>query len=519
MAGVNTMVTNLVRGKFVVSKIEKDGRPLILENAAVAVRDGLVIEIGSYDQLAASYSDASVLGSAHHLVSPGFVNGHHHVGVTPLQLGSPDLPLELWVVRRIAGRAVDLYLDTLYSAFEMVESGVTTVQHLHGRVPRPVRRAIEGALQVIAAYRDLGMRASYSFGIRDQNRIVYEDDAEFLNRLPDRIRGDAAAYLAEQSFTLEESLEIFETLLASHKAADRIRIQLAPVNLHWCSDRAIVRTVSMARKHHVPMHMHLLETPLQKEYARRRCGISAVRHVHDLGALGADMTLGHGVWVTEDDVRFIAQTDTAICHNCSSNLRLRSGVAALNAYRANGIRVALGIDEAGLNDDRDMLQEMRLVLRLHRVPGLQESEVPSCSEVFRMATANGAMTTPFGAQIGTLEAGKAADLVLFDWSKIASPYLSDDVPVIDAVIQRARSRDVDLVMVGGEVIYRDGRFTRVDRDEAMAALARELAAPPSAIDRRNRRLGLDLLEEARRFYAGYAGDAERDPWYKPSSRI
>lgn len=426
------MTTSLVRGKFIVSKVEKDGCPLIFEDAAVAVRDGLVAEIGSYDELAANYPGAAVLGSPHHLVSPGFVNGHHHVGVTPLQLGSPDLPLELWTVRRIAGRTIDLYLDTLYSAFEMVESGITTVQHLHGRVPRPVSRAVEGASQVIAAYRDLGMRVSYSFGIRDQNRIVYEDDAEFLKRLPDEIVGDAGAYLAEQSFTLEESLEVFETLIASYEAADWVRIQLAPVNLHWCSDRAIVHTAEMARKYRVPMHMHLLETPLQKEYARRRCGISAVRHVHGLGALGPDVTLGHGVWVTEDDVRLIAETDTAICHNCSSNLRLRSGVAALNAFCACGVRVALGIDEAGLNDDRDMLQEMRLVLRLHRVPGLQESEVPSCSEVFRMATENGAMTTPFGAQIGTLEPGKAADLVLFDWSKITSPYLSDDVPVIDA---------------------------------------------------------------------------------------
>jgi hypothetical protein len=135
-----------------------------------------------------------------------------------------------------------------------------------------------------------------------------------------------------------------------------------------------------------------------------------------------------------------------------------------------------------------------------------------------MATEGGAGTTPFGARIGTLEPGKAADLVLFDWARIASPYLGGDVPAVDALVQRARSRELDLVMIGGEIVYRDGRFTRVDREEAIAALARQLAAPPSAIDRRNRRLGLGLLEEARRFYAGYASEAGRDPWYKPSSR-
>jgi 5-methylthioadenosine/S-adenosylhomocysteine deaminase len=274
----------------------------------------------------------------------------------------------------------------------------------------------------------------------------------------------------------------------------------------------------MARKYGVPMHMHLLETPIQKEYARRRTGTTAIEHVHRLGALGRDMTLGHGVWVTEEDIRRIAETGTMICHNCSSNLRLRSGVAALNAFREMGVRVALGLDEAGLNDDRDMLQEMRLVLRLHRVPGLDEGEVPTCAQVFQMATENGATTTPFADRIGTLEVGKAADIVLHRWDHIAFPYLSPDVPVVDALVQRARSSGVDTVMVAGEVILRDGRFTRVNKAALLEALAAELQQAPSAAELSNRQLGFGLLAEARRFYDGYADQGDRDPYYRPSSR-
>jgi cytosine/adenosine deaminase-related metal-dependent hydrolase len=266
------------------------------------------------------------------------------------------------------------------------------------------------------------------------------------------------------------------------------------------------------------MHMHLLETPLQKEYARRRTGGSAVRHLHRLDALGPDMTLGHGVWVTEADIDLMAETGTCLCHNCSSNLRLRSGVAPLNAYRQRGIPVALGIDEAGINDDRDMLQEMRLALRVHRVPGLREDEVPTAAGILHMATSGGARTTPFGADIGRLDPGRAADLVIFDWNRVTAPYLSDDVPVVDALVQRARPTDIHAVVVGGEVVLRDGRFTRIDRDAALAELAERMRAMPNALEERNRRLGFALLDHARRFYEGYLDGERREPFYRSNSR-
>jgi 5-methylthioadenosine/S-adenosylhomocysteine deaminase len=180
-----------------------------------------------------------------------------------------------------------------------------------------------------------------------------------------------------------------------------------------------------------------------------------IKHLRELGALGSDMTLGHGVWVTEDDLDILAETGTCVCHNCSSNLRLRSGIAPLNAYRKRDINIALGIDEAGLNDNRDMLTEMRLALRMHRVPGLKESDVPTSSEVFRMATSGGAATTPFGTKIGKLEKGYEADMVLFSWDQIAYPYLSNDVSVVDALVQRARMNGVFAVIVAGDVLLRE----------------------------------------------------------------
>src|SRR5262245_3594952 len=496
------MTTILVRGRQVICGVAGDGRPNIIENGAGLQRDGVIEAVGQFDALSTQAVD-EVIGSEDHVVCPGFINGHHHVGLTPLQHGAPDLPLELWIVRRLASRLVDPYLDTLYSAFEMVASGITTVQHLHGRAPRPVDRILGIASEVIRAYQDIGMRVSYSYGLRDQNRIVYEDDEAFLRRLPADLAGPAREVVAEQTLNIDESLAVFDALHAKYNGQSNVKIQLAPVNLHWCSDTAIERTVETARRVGVPMHMHLLETFLQREYAQRRTGGSSVRHLQRLGALGPDMTLGHGVWATEEDIDLIAETGTCLCHNCSSNLRLRSGIAPLNAYRRRGIRVAMGIDEAGLNDDRDMLTEMRMVLRVHREPGLHDAEVPTAAEVFRMATSDGAMTTLYGASIGKLEPGRAADLVLFRWNQIAYPYLSADVPVVDALVQRARGSGIHAVMVGGKVILRDGRFTLIDQAGALAELAAQMGRPATAIEQRNRSVGLALMKYAHLVYADY----------------
>jgi 5-methylthioadenosine/S-adenosylhomocysteine deaminase len=177
-----------------------------------------------------------------------------------------------------------------------------------------------------------------------------------------------------------------------------------------------------------------------------------------------------------------------------------------------------GLDEAGINDDRDMLQEMRMVLRAHRVPGMDETDVPSVGQVLRMATVGGAVTTPYGSRIGTLAVGKAADLVLIDWDKIAYPYLDPETPMLDAVVQRGRTDAVDLVVVAGEVVYQGGRFTRVDRDAALRELRQSLQRPLAEDEVERRDLSKALLPHVRRFYAGYFDPEAHLPYYRGSSR-
>ncbi len=497
------MTIELVRARQVVTGIRDRFTAEVLDDAAVAHDAGRIVAVDSFATLRAQHPDAPVQHFPRHMLLPGFVNAHHHVGLTPLQLGSPDHPLELWFASRLSSRDIDPVLDTLYGAFEMVASGVTCVQHLHPRMAGPAEGVVAGCMKVLGAYSRIGMRASFAYSVREQNRLVYGDDTAFCATLPGDLGPEMLAHLRRFSLSFNDQMAVYAALRDAHAGSPRTRIQLAPANLHWVTDDGLMTMVEQARSDDVPLHMHLLETPFQREYARRRTGTTAVRHLHRLGALGPSMTLGHAVWVDEGDIELLAHTGTCVCHNCSSNLRLRSGTAPVNAMARHGIVTALGIDEAGLNDDRDMLQEMRLALRIHRRPGLDAADVPTCAQVLRMATEHGAATTGFRHQIGRLAPGLRFDAVAIDANAATWPYQDDQVAPLDALLQRAKPQHVDTVFVDGDPIYAKGRFKYVDRDAVLAEIAQMLSRPPSGAELRRRHLAEAVMPHVRAFYDGY----------------
>lgn len=510
------MTTTIVEADHILLGFTAEGAPDLVENGALLVENGVVREVGDRAGLQRSHPDAGRVGGRGQVAIPGLVNAHHHVGLTPLQLGSADHPLELWFASRLALRDVPARLDTLYSAFEMVASGVTTVQHLHSRAPGGPDAVLAAAGAVIDAYREIGMRASYSFALRDQNRLVYEADEAFLERLPPDLRPAMAAYFRRFALPLAEQVAVFHALRGRYAGEDRIAIQIAPSNLHWLSDAALASAAEMAAETGAPVHMHLLETPYQRAYASKRTGGSALEHVHRFGLTGSHVTLGHGVWMTQADIDLCAATGTRICHNCSSNFRLKSGVAPLNRFTAHGIPIALGIDEAGINDDRDMLQEMRLVLNVHREPGI-DSPHPKPADILRMATEHGAATTPFGTRIGHLRPGGAADIVLLDWNRLTYPYQNPEIALLDVLVHRARRECVRTVLVAGEVIYEAGIFTRVDRPGTLADIAGRMGLPLDGAERERRQLAAAVMPHVRSFYDGYIDEAFGPPHTRPNA--
>ncbi len=493
------MKTTIVRGRQVVCGITGRDSAEVIHGGAVVVREGAITEVGRYDELLDRYQPDEVIGSSRHVVIPGLINAHHHVGLTPFQLGSLDMPLETWIIARWALREVDPYLDTLWCAIQMIESGITTVQHNHmaARLP-PEMSLYDAASQVLDAYDASGMRVAFSMFTRDQNFLVYEDDERFLSTLPSRLADRTRERLKIRPTTLEDYLSS-TTELHARRSGPKTNIFVSPHNVHWCSDEMLTAMSDLARRLETEFHVHLQETIYQRMYGLRHWNKTPLAHLAELGTLGPEVSCAHGVWLSESDLDILAETQTAICANPSSNLRLKSGIAPVNRLLERGVNVALGIDEAGINDDNDILQEMRMAQKIHREPGVS-SPHPTSHDIFRLATTNAAKVTLFD-DVGTIEPGKRADLVLIDMERIEEPYLHPDTDIVDALVYRGKGLDVDTVMVDGEVLLKDKKFLKMDKAEVVARLKESLSRELTDREVRGARLSEDILPYVNRWFS------------------
>jgi hypothetical protein len=363
----------------------------------VLQQNGAITAIGAFEDLHRDNPGAPVIGDGQQVLLPGFVNAHHHIGLSTVQLGISDTTLERALVRD---------------------------QYRYAR-PHPLLR------YTLFVFRDGGLRHDHGAA-----------PARLDPRRPQTDRSGG---------------RVHHSRLRRYRHADLVLLRVA----------------------------------------------------------GAEPSRLRGQrWLSESDLDKLAATHTSVCHNCSSNFRLRSGVLPLNRLEARGINTAIGLDDVGINDDQDMLQEMRMVLRAHREPGMDD-RVPTMAQVFRMATSGGAQTTPYATEIGTLEIGK----VLIDWKQISYPYLDSETPVLGAVIQRAKMEGVRTVIVAGEIVYQDGKFTRLDRDAALAQLADILKRPLTGEQMERRRLAKAVFPYVKSFYDGYYNPDESEPYYRQNSRI
>lgn len=496
------MATSLIRGRWLLAGVESDGQANLVRDGALFQSDGEIVAVGPHEELRSRYTPDEALGSPNHLVIPGLINAHHHVGMTPFQMGVPDLPLETWLAARWRTRVLDSRLDTLFGCIKMIESGITTVMHNDSMPLFPGSDGVlapDHHLRVLEAYREAGMRVAYSPFVRQQHPMVYGDDDAFLGSLPEGIA--PFARFAFPHIRNDAYVELCEHLYreAGENRDGRTRILLAPGNLQWCSDELLTRVKECAAALCTGIHIHLAETIYQYAYARDRWDQSPVQHLAQIGFLGPEVSVAHAVWASSEDLQTLADTGTIVCTNPSSNLRLSSGIPRINAMLDHGVEVAIGIDEAGLNDDNDLLFEMRLGAALRREPGV-ETRRPKSAEQLYMATRAGARATGFAPAIGELAPGRRADVVLVDLGRIEDPYLAPSVGVLDALLHRGWGRDIDTVVIDGEVFYRDRRFTRLDRDAIFQEIREALAHPPTEEEEQRGRMMGELERHVHEFY-------------------
>lgn len=454
--------TTLVRGRWVLAG---EG---VLSDAAVRIADGAIAEIGDWAELRARYPTAEVVGSDRHAVIPGLINAHHHSSaVSVLQQGIPDLILEAWLVTLSLARDADPRLATLLSAARLLRSGVTSVVDVHS--DRGTPEAYDAnARAALAGYDSAGLRVAFAIGVITQCFLVAGkgEDERFLAGLPDEdLRRFAASRIPPAGSLDEEGFfGVFDDLRECYRDHPRIDLWFAPPGPQWVSDGFMSRVAEAAERYDTGIQTHVTESLYEMLHGPRQYGKPTLHHLHELGVLGPRFSIAHGVWLTEGEIDLLAETGAALCHNPSSNLRLRAGIAPLNALLGRGVTVALGMDGTTLNDDEDFFTEMRLAVRLHRTPRF-DGPVPAPAQIFQMATTGGARLLRREARLGRIAPGHAADLVLVDLERLTWPWVAPEADPRDLLLMRARAGDVDTVIVGGEVVLRDGRPTRFDLEE------------------------------------------------------
>ena len=468
----------LVSAGWVLSGEPAEGR--IERDAAILIERGVIAEMGPSAMLMERYPDVPREGHRDLLALPGLVNAHGHGrGVTWLQQGHPDEPLEEWLLGFRLGQVPDPLLDARYAAERLLRSGVTTVILSHYLPANPglaaaARATLDGLLGT-------GLRVVFAVGFMDRSAW---DDPDFRACLPAPLESRLAARVGPpgQALWPNAAFDLFDQLRRETAAdpSSRLVPALGPVAPQWCSDDLLREVSRLGAKTGAPLHMHALETVHQRRLALARSGRPQLALLAEMGLLSERASIAHALWLEPDDVAALRSTGATVVHNPSSNMRLGSGRLRLATLLDGGVHVALGTDCAGLRDDDDLVQELGLAVVAQRGP---QRRWLNAAEALALATTGGARAAGLDGMTGALLPGYRADLVLIDLAALAAPAPVSWASPLDLLVGRATAGHVKTVLVDGEAVVRDGHTTRTDGEQTAARLAETLRrVQPSTAD-------------------------------------
>src|SRR3989475_7901166 len=406
----------------------------IIEDGAVAVNGDAIVAVGSRANMEAKYVAAQSINAGGKLVLPGFINGHTHVPMTLLRGLRDDVTLDGWVRKYIfpaeAKNVTEEFVrwGTRLAAAEQIRGGVTTFADMY-------------------SFEDAIAEETKAAGMRG---VLGETILDFP--APDN-KSNAAM------------LEYTEKFLLRWKGDALIHAAVAPHSIYTCSAKTLQDAAALARKYGAPILIHVAEIKKELDESRAKHSMSPVAWLDSLHVLGPDVLAAHCVWVDADDRKLLAQRDVGCVHNPSSNMMLASGVAPVPELRAVGVRVGLGTDgPAGSNNDLDLMEEMDLAAKLQKISKM-DPQALGAKAVLEMATIDGARALHMEKEIGSLETGKKADVILIG---LDAP---NAVPMYNVYSQLAyalKGSDVETVVIGGRVVMRDKKLLTVDEAAAIA---------------------------------------------------
>ena len=427
---VDTVVTGMV--------VTMDGNRSLYDDGAVAISGDTIVAVGARTEIESRFAARQTIDARGKLILPGFVNGHTHVPMTLLRGLHDDVTLNDWLYKYIfpaeAKNVNEEFVrwGTRLAIAEQIRSGVTTFADMY---------YFEDA--VAEETKKAGMR-----GVLGETFIDFP---------------------APDNKTNAAMLAYTEKLLQKWQGDPLIHAAPAPHSIYTCSQKTLQDAAALARKYHAPILIHMAEMKKELDDSLKNNGATPVQYLDRIGVLGPDVIAAHCIFLDELDRKIVAQRQVGCVHNPSSNMMLASGVAPVPEERAAGIAVGLGTDgPAGSNNDLDLMEEMDLAAKLAKITKMSPLAL-NAKAVVEMATIDGARALHMDKEIGSLEKGKKADLIVISLDE------PNAVPMYDIYAQIAyalKASDVETVMIGGRLVMKDHKLLTVD-EEAAIAKARE----------------------------------------------
>lgn len=410
----------------------------IIKNGTVIIEDGIIKNVGRKEAVPIPvYAEQIIDGEGKMALLPGLIDTHNHSslikGVAENQRMVDWLPV--YDLEHRACVEEDAYHAARLCYLECLKNGTTTIMDMY----RFMHKSAEAA-------KELGIRIHLA---------PYAADVE--------------------PYTFFETTKSNEKLIKTHHMANhgRIRVWMGLEDLFYCSEQMYKEAVRCRKEYGVGIHTHGCEQQEEEEAIIRKFGKSTIDVLEERGILGEKTLLAHCVWINDDDIKKMAATGTNLAHCPTSAAKLGCGVARTPLMQKEGVNVSLGSDGPIDNNSMDLFQEMKFGSLIQKATHC-DALVFGAREMLRMATINGAKSLNMEKEIGSIEIGKSADLILVDCFKpnLQPIYWNeeeDDTNLLWNLVYASRGSDVDTVMVQGEILLRNGKSTKVDESEVIQA--------------------------------------------------
>ena len=413
----------LIKNAFIITVNENNE---VLENSNICISQGIIESIG---EVPVDFDADKIIDATYRIVMPGLVNSHTHLPMTLFRNYADDLPFWEWLTGKIKPAedylsAEHVYWGAKIGILELIQSGVTCFSDMYFYMNEVAKVSDESGIRAIVS------GILMDVGVSGKNYM-------------------------------KSTLDFYDNWHG--KAEGRINAIFGPHSIYLCSPEYLKEISDEVKKRDSIIHIHLSESRKEIDDANEKFGKTPVQHLEELGLLECKIAAAHCVHVTDDEIQILRNNKVNVLNIPTSNLKLGNGFAPVSSFLSNGLNVALGTDGASSNNNLNLFEEMHLASILNKVVS-EDPESLNAKTIIRMATINGATALGLGKEIGSIEIGKRADLIMLD---IHKTHFFPRNNLVSAIVYSAQASDVRTVLVNGKILMEDYDVKTINQEETI----------------------------------------------------